>query len=295
MPVSHTVLTVGDVPIVVRLHRPDGDPTEPLPAVIVTGSWLTVKEQMADHYAAGLARRGFAAFTFDFAGFGESGGRLRQTEQPGRKVADLAAVARFVAGLSTVAGRPGVLGVCASAQYAVAALAAGAPVASFASVAGWFHDTPSVAAFYGGAHGVTSRLQRADDAARRVAAGADPGTVPAYAPGDERAGMFIEMDYYGNPDRGAVPAWTNAMTELTWAHWLTFDGIGPAAAVDTPSIFVHGEACVFPDHVRRVAAAMRGAPAVVWAEGGQTDFYDRPAQVGFALDAVDEHFRRTLT
>jgi hypothetical protein len=142
--------------------------------------------------------------------------------------------------------------------------------------------------------GVAARLARADAAAPRFTAHRELGTVPAYAPGDDRAGMFIEMDYYANPARGAVPEWRNEMTELTWAHWLTFDGLTPAAAVRTPTVFVHSDGCVFPDHVRSVAAAMPGRAAVVWGEGEQTDYYDQPAAVGFALDAVDEHFRSTL-
>ena len=292
---SSTLLTSGGDPIAVHLHQSDGDPAERRPAVIVTGSWLTVKEQMADHYAAALAARGYLAVTFDYAGFGASGGVLRQTEIPARKIADLGAVVRFVRSLSAAApGGPGLLAICASAQYGLTALAAGLPIGSFASVAGWFHDTRSVAAFYGGADGVAARLARADAAARRFAAQGELPTVPAYAPGDDRAGMFIEMDYYANPERGAVPAWRNQMTEPTWAHWLTFDGLSPAAAVSAPAVFVHSDGCVFPDHVRSVAAAMPGQPAVVWGDGEQTDYYDRPAAVGFALDAVDEHFRSTL-
>lgn len=293
MPVNDIVLPVAGVPLAVRIHRPEGDPAEPLPAVIVTGSWLTVKEQMPDHYAAALTGRGYAAVTFDFAGFGASGGPLRQTEAPHRKIDELTAVSRFVAGLSTTApGGPGVLAVCASAQYAVAALAAGAPIASLVSVAGWFHDLRSVAAFYGGPDGVADRLARADAAARRFAATGELDVVPAYAPGDDRAGMAAEMDYYANPERGAVPAWRNEMTELTWSHWLTFDGLSPAAAVTAPSVFVHSDGCVFPEHVRTAAAAMSGRLA--WTGGEQTDFYDRPAQVGFALDAADDLFRETL-
>jgi dienelactone hydrolase len=295
MPLSSLVAPNAGTPLALHLHRPAGDPADPLPAVIVMGSWLTVKEQMADLYAAVLARRGYAAFTFDFSGFGASGGSVRQTEMPTRKIADLQAVVRFVTSLSTVApGGPGVLAVCAGAQYALAALAAGTPIASFASVAGWFHDARSVAAFYGGADGLAARLDRADAAARRFLTDGELSTVPAYAAGDERAGMFTEMDYYANPARGAVPAWRNEMTELTWAHWLTFDGLGPAAAVETPTLLVHSDGCVFPDHVRSIATAMPGRPALVWGEGEQTDFYDRPAAVDFALDAADEHFRRTL-
>ena len=67
MPISEYVVPNGDVPLAVRMHRPDD---EPRPAVLVTGSWLTVRDQMPDHYAAALAARGHIAVTFDFAGFG---------------------------------------------------------------------------------------------------------------------------------------------------------------------------------------------------------------------------------
>jgi uncharacterized protein len=289
MPISEYIVVNGDVPLAVRMHRADD---EPRPAVVVTGSWLTVREQMADHYAAALAARGYAAVTFDFAGFGASGGVLRQTEMPARKASDLAAVTAFVAGLSTVApGGPAVLAVCAGAQYALAAIAAGAPVRAFASVAGWFHDAPSVAGFYGGAAGVADRLARASAAAGRFTATGDLSLVPAYGPGDDRAGMFIEMDYYGNPERGAVPQWRNEMSELTWAHWLTYDGLAPAAAVRAPSLFVHSDGCVFPDNVKAVAARLAGPVEIAWGDGEQTDFYDRPAQTAYALDAVDAFLR----
>jgi hypothetical protein len=39
--------------------------------------------------------------------------------------------------------------------------------------------------------------------------------VSAYAVGDERAGMFFELDYYANPARGAVKQWSNQMAETS--------------------------------------------------------------------------------
>ena len=53
---------------------------------MVTGSWLTVKEQMPEVHATRLAERGDTAFTFDFTGFGESGGdaRYARRERRGR-------------------------------------------------------------------------------------------------------------------------------------------------------------------------------------------------------------------
>jgi uncharacterized protein len=161
MPITTHVFTDGDVPLAAHVHRDTGDPFEPRPGVVVAGSWLTVKEQMADHYAAALAARGYTAVTFDFAGFGASGGGLRQAELPLRKASNLAAAVRWASSLSWVApGGVGLVAVCASAQYALAAIAAGARVRSFASVAGWYHDAASVGGFYGGADGVRDRLAR---------------------------------------------------------------------------------------------------------------------------------------
>lgn len=276
------------------MYRATDDLLERQPAVLVTGSWLTVQEQMAARYARALAERGYTAFTFDFSGFGQSGGTLRQAELPARKIADITAAARFVSCLSFVRpGGVGYLAVCASAQYALAAIAGGAPITSFASVAGWYHDTATVAPFYGGSAGVGMRLDRARSALSAFSATGEVRTVPAYEAGNDQAGMFFELDYYADPNRGAVPAWHNEMAELSWLYWLGFDGLSAASSVSTPTLFVHGDGCVLPDNVKTVHDALTGPKELVWADGEQTDFYDRPAQVAVAVAAADEHFRRS--
>lgn len=278
-----------------RVYRQAGDLTARQPAVLVSGSWLTVKEQMAQVYARALAERGYTTITFDFAGFGQSGGDLRQAELPTRKVADITAAARHASTLSYVhPGRVGYLAVCASAQYALAALAGGAPIRSFVSVAGWYHDIATVMPFYGGAQGVAARLDRARAALERYLATGEVVTVPAYAPGDDRAGMSFPLDYYGDAGRGAVPEWPNAMAELSWRDWLTFDGLAAAPAVSAPTLLVHADQCVLPGNVRTVHERLAGPAELVWDEGEQTDFYDRPRQVALAADAADRHFRATL-
>jgi fermentation-respiration switch protein FrsA (DUF1100 family) len=258
------------------------------PAIIVTGSWLTVKEQMPELYATRLAERGYSAFTFDFSGFGESAGEPRQAEIPDRKIADIIAAADFLSTLSLV--EPDALAhlaICASAQYGLAALARGSRVSRFISVAGWYHDTPSVAAFYGGLSGVARRLDTARAALERFRATGQVEMVPAYRAGDETAGMFFELDYYANASRGAVPAWRNEMAALSWTPWLLFDGLSAADRVDTPALFVHSDGCVFPEHVRLVHSKLRGPKKLVWESGTQTDFYDQPEQVDLAVDAAD--------
>src|SRR4029453_14419216 len=159
------VFPAAGASLVGRVYRNIDDLRTPQPAVVVTGSWLTVKEQMPRTYALRLAEHGITAFTFAFTGFGESGGTPRQLELPARKIADIAAAADFLSTMSFVMGSGvGHVGICASAQYALAAIARGARIRSFMSFAGWYHDATSVAPFYGGAEGVKMRLDRARDA-----------------------------------------------------------------------------------------------------------------------------------
>jgi uncharacterized protein len=282
------------IPLVGRVYR-NGSTARRQAGVVVTGSWLTVKEQMPALYARRLAERGYTALAFDFAGFGESGGEPRQAEFPHRKIGDILAATDFLASQSFVEpGAVGHLAICASAQYGLAALARGSQARSFVSVAGWFHDTESVAQFYGGAEGVADRLGRSEAALATYLRTSVTETVPAYAAGDDRAGMFFELDYYGSPQRGAIPAWRNEMATMSWGPWLNFDGLRAAASVDTPTLFVHGDGCVFPDNARAVHDALGGEKRLVWHDGFQVDFYDRPDLVTVALDAADDHFRRTL-
>ena len=118
--------------------------------------------------------------------------------------------------------------------------------------------------------------------------------VPAYRVGDDRAGMFWELDYYANPKRGAVPEWKNEMAEMSWLFWLTFDGLRSAGDVTVPTLVVHGEGCAFPDHARSVYAALKGPKQTEWAEGRQIDYYDQEPHVTRAAALAVRHFQATL-
>jgi hypothetical protein len=223
------------------------------------------------------------------------GARRRQLELPARKIADIAAAADFLSTMSFVrGGGVGHVGICASAQYALAAIARGARIRSFASVAGWYHDARSVAPFYGDAEGTALRLGRARQALETWARTGEVTMVPAFRLGDDRAGMFFELDYYANQRRGAVPEWKNEMAEMSWLFWLTFDGLRSAGEVSIPTLIVHSDACVFPEHARAVYAALKGRKQLEWLEGAQTDFYDQEAQVTRAVALAVPHFQATL-
>jgi hypothetical protein len=116
-------------------------PGDKLPAVVVTGAWMTIKEQMPGLYAQKLADRGFTALAFDFRSWGESGGKLRNFESPTDKIADIKNAVSFLqtvdaADPKRIAG----LGICASAGYMAVATAEDSRIQSFITVAPWIHD-----------------------------------------------------------------------------------------------------------------------------------------------------------
>jgi hypothetical protein len=290
--VAAAVFPAGGLRLARRLDGA-GDPFERRPGV-VTCSWLTVKEQMAGRYATELARSGYtAALTFDFAGWGDRGGELRHVESPASKIADIAAA--YPSSRSFVApGGVAYVGICASAQYALATVAAGAPIRSFAAVAGWFHDTSTVAPFYGGRTGVEERLprggrgDRAIGGVRRsrhcrgVRAGPRPGrNVPRARllrrPRTRRRAVVV-AEHHGRAELAGVTDLRRSRRRGPGEH------PGPVRPLRCVCVPRHGSGA------RRVG----GPVEVAWGDGTQTDFYDQPEQLRFGIEAVDRHLIATM-
>lgn len=83
--------------IVGNLFLPENyDPRQKLPAVIITGAWTTVKEQMPTNYAKEMTARGFTTLVFDFRGWGESSGTIKYYEDPHSKTQDIISAANFL-------------------------------------------------------------------------------------------------------------------------------------------------------------------------------------------------------
>lgn len=90
--------TSGDAELQGELFVPaDADGSARLPGVVVSGTWTSVRQQMADRYARAMAERGFAALSFDFAGYGASSGEPRDFESPALKARDLHAAVTYLA------------------------------------------------------------------------------------------------------------------------------------------------------------------------------------------------------
>lgn len=264
-----------------------------LPVVVITGAWLTVKEQQPAVYAKRLAADGFAAVTFDFRTWGESEGLPRQVESVRLKVSDLRAAADFAKALPFAGGRPpGLLSICFSAGYGARAIAEGAEFGAFATVAGWIHDKPSLVAAFGAAE-IERRYAVAAAARDALIEDGIVRYIPAHSNTDKTAAM-MKLDYYSRADRGAVPAWTNRMAELSWTEWLDLEPVPLAARITVPTLIVHSDGSALPDKARAFHAGLAGPKKLVWLVGEHTEFYDRDPQVTAAVSALREHFTTYL-
>jgi hypothetical protein len=273
------------------LYLPADYSGERLPAVVVTGAWTTVEEQMPATYAEEMVERGYAAFTFDFRGWGKSGDlpqAVRFKEDPAAKISDLKAAFAVVAGLPEVdAGRISGLGICASAGYMADAAAGNPLVRSVGLVAPWLQDRAIVEAVYGGPEGVAGLRAMAADAA-----GTPGGVIIGAAGPAGTEGVLMAMDgYYADPARGAIAAYDNRWNHLGWEAWLTYLPVDRAGALDKPLAIVHSEAAAIPDGVRAFVAGYAGQAAVTWLDNvDQFSFYDRPDAVDAAADTLAQHF-----
>jgi len=270
---------------------------ERLPAIIVGGSWLTVKEQMAGLYADLLSKQGFVTLAFDYRFFGESGGLPRQQESSIAKIEDFKNAMTFLQSLPMVdPNRIGGLAICASASYMARAVAEDKRFKAFATVAGWFQHPETTPMFYGGKEGVSHRLDLAAAAMRKFKESGKMDYVPAYDPKNPSAAMFFEIDYYADQKRGAIPEWKNQFAVASWSEWLQLNAIdGVAEKIIAPTIFIHSDNSVLPDNVRRFYNLMNSPKEMYWSsQGTQTDYYDQEPYVSKAAQIAAIHFRYAL-
>ncbi len=275
------------------LYLPEGHDGAPLPAVVVTGAWTSVEEQMPRVYAEQMVERGFAAFTFDFRGWGKSGDLpqdVRFVESPEAKTSDIRAAFEFVATLPEVdPGRINGLGICASAGYMVDAVSGNDLVNRIGLVAPWLHNEEIVNAVYGGEEGVRGLIE-----VSRAAEAAGGQIIPAAGDVGEEGVLMPIGGYYFEADRGAVPAYDNQWNNAGWEGWLTYHPADNGQRLDKPLAIVHSEAAAIPQGVRTFLEGYLGdATLQMLEEVTQFDFYDNPEDVTRASEVMASHFSAT--
>ena len=276
---------------------------EQYPAVVCSGSWTTVKEQMAGLYAQKLSEQGFITLAFDFRNYGESEGFPRVWENPTMKVQDIKNAVQFMTQLEGVdANRIAALGICAGAMYTLMAAAEDTQIKAVATTASWLHDAEAVTWFYGGEEGVQSKIAQAREAKKRYAETGEVTYIKAISTTDESAAMFGNFDYYLNPERGAVPQWNaNQFAMATWEDWLTLDPFPSAEHINIPLIMVHSDGCVLPQYTKKYFDAVASKQkTLVWVETElespmhQFEFYDQELEVTLAISKTAEFLKQQL-
>jgi len=286
----------GDGYVVGHLYLPEGhDPERRYPAVVVGGSFTSVKEQMGGIYAAEMARRGVIALAIDYRYYGESSGAVRQYEDPASKAADLSAVLQFLASRSDVSGT-GLLGICTSAGNVLYTAAYDPNVGAIATVAGFFSEPALSAIIKGGAEEVEQLKAKGRQARKHFEETGVIDTVLAYHSTDPTAASVSPSEYYFDQTRGGgVRAWRNEFAVMAWEPWLDFDPVSQAPRVTAPTLIIHSDGAAFPDQARKVFGLLAGPKELHWAKGAHFDFYDQADQVREAADRVAAHFRAHLS
>ena len=275
------------------LYLPAGfDEKKKYPATIVQGSWITVKEQMADLYAERLAAKGLVALAFDFRYYGESEGEPRNYESPEAKVVDMKQAFTYLLSLPFVdSNKLFGTGICASAQYLARAASEDSRVKKIALIAPWMHNATLVREIYGGEEGVQARIEAGRKAKQQYATTGESLSTIACSDTDPTAAMYGPFTYYLDAGRGAIPEWPNRFALMSWPEWLEFDGIRTGAQLTTPTLLIHSEEGAIPHGAKQFYAQLKSPEKeFLWTKGNQFDFYDQEPNVGFSVEKVVNWF-----
>ncbi|BDD06912.1 alpha/beta hydrolase [Aureibacter tunicatorum] len=292
------------VNLVGNLYFPENyDAAKTYPAIVVLGSWTTVKEQMAGLYADRLSKEGFITLAFDFRNYGESGGEPRYYECPEKKVRDIVNAVSFLSSLKEVdENRIGAFAVCAGSMYTLMAASEDSRIKAVVTAASWLHDAEAVKLFYGGEEGVSERISLARHAKKVYNETGKVEYVPTISLDDARAAMIGNFDYYLNPNRGGVPQWSaDKFAVMSWEDWLTLDPMPSAPSLKAATLMIHSDGCVLPQYTKNYFEKIGTSDKELkWVDTNldspmdQFNYYDQEEQVGRAVDYAQDWFHKKL-
>ncbi|WP_214318524.1 alpha/beta hydrolase [Nonomuraea sediminis] len=274
------------------LHLPE--PGTERGAVVLTGPFSGVKDQVTGFYAERFARRGYVALAFDHRNWGDSEGIPRQHEDATAKVSDLRNAVSFLIGRPEVdPDKVAVAGVCLGGIYAVQLAAFDPRVKALALIASAYNNPKLIHDRFGAENFAALMDTFAQIAQRQSETGEieywpaiNPEGMPAGNPGPEPA------EYYGT-ERGARPSWQNRCTALSVLQELTLDVDSYIPLVTTPTLIVHGrgdQAIPVADAEAAYAALPGTKELLVLDTTNHIDLYDVETHVLPAIDRAVSFF-----
>lgn len=283
--VSDGVTLVGD------LRVPAGE--GPHPALVLTGPFTGVRDQVTGLYGERLAAEGFATLAFDHRNWGESGGEPRLHEDPQGKLHDLGAAVSLLRSRPEVdPSRIGVVGICLGGGYAVKFAAFEPRVKVFAGIAGAYNNPYTMRAgmdYQAVLAGFAQVQERADlgGAVEYMPVVAQEGE--AAMPGDE------PYAYYGHT---TSPLWENRVTRASIRELITVDNMmGADFLSPKPGLIVHGVIDRFcaPEGAEEAFKRLDQPKQLVWLDAKRhVDLYDTEPYVTQAVEATTAFLRAHL-
>jgi fermentation-respiration switch protein FrsA (DUF1100 family) len=281
------VTLVGDL----RLPESDG----PHPALVFTGPFTGVRDQVTGLYAERLTAHGYVTLAFDHRTWGESGGEPRCHEDPQGKLHDLRAAVSLLRSRPEVDGeRIGAVGICLGGGYALKFAAFDPRVKVFAGIAGAYNNPYAMRTgmdYQAALAGFADVLERQDRGGPVEYMPAVTQEGEAAMPGDE------PYAYYGT-DRSASASWVNRVTRASVLELITMDNMmGADFLSPKPALIVHGVVDRFcsPEGAEEAYKRLDEPKKLVWLDARQhIDLYDREPYVTQAVEATAEFLREHL-
>ncbi|MGW4064527.1 alpha/beta hydrolase [Amycolatopsis sp. NPDC004747] len=292
------------IPLAAHLHTPDPAGAGPWPALVVGHPGTGVKEQTAGTYARLMAERGFVTLAFDAAHQGESGGLPRGLEDPAQRVEDFKAAVSFLATRAEVdARRIGLLGICASGGYSLAAAGGDPRVRAVATVSG----VDVARQFRYGADGTQDPavfqglLELAVQARTAAARGEDPGVMTMFpetaAQAEALGGAHgVEgFEYYCTP-RGEHERSAKFLAWPSVDKLASFDAFHAVPLIaPRPLLQIVGTRAVTSWMAVDVHQRATGPKELHWIEGAShVDLYDKKEYIDPAVEKLAGYFRDAL-
>lgn len=287
-----------------NLYTPEGKSEPHRPAIVVGHPGSGVKEQAAGLYARRLAEEGFVALAFDAACQGESKGEPRGLEDPAHRVEDIKAAVSFLSAHDGIdPSRIGVLGICASGGYAIAAASSDHRIKAVATVSG----VDLGRHFRNGGDGkqgqaiVQGMLDAAAAARTDEARGKGVGVFPLFPATEEQAraaGPYVlEGWQYYCTDRGQHPRSAKLMTWSSVDRIAAFDAFRFIEMIaPRPLLMIAGTDATTSWMTTEAIANAHEPKELFWVNGAShVDLYDKDQYVTSAVARLADYYRNNLT
>lgn len=319
--VAHRKVTFSNrfgITLAADLYQPRNSGAGKLPALVLSGPFGAVKEQVSGLYAQTLAERGFVTLAFDPSFTGESGGAVRNVASAEFFTEDFSAAVDYLGLLPNVdRERIGAIGICGLSGMALTAASGDSRIKAVAT-ASMYDMSRSISRGYKDGYTREQRHQVVDDLSRQRWADAEKGShalgyhevpfdaqgrivkgtrvLPERLPADADPVLAEFFDYYRTP-RGYHARSINSASAWTATTPMSFFQFPMAANIDMiaprPVMLVHGanaHSRYYSEDVHKAAAGPK--ELVIVPDADHVDLYDHLKKIPF--DRFETFFKQRL-